>query len=960
MAYIKRMVLHGFKSFAKRTEIIFDNGINTVVGPNGSGKSNIMDALCFVLGRLSIKSMRAAKTKNLIFMGSKYVKPAKEASVEIVFDNSDRKFSIDKDEISIKRIVRVNGQGIYKLNGETKTRTEIIEILAHAGIDPYGFNIILQGEIQSIVKMHSEERRKIIEEVAGISIYESRKEKSLKELEKTEEKLKEIGTILRDRTAYLNNLEKEKAQAQKYKELKALEKRLKASIIKKKLDEKIKEIEIIEKAINEKTAQKNRMEQRVEKSRKGIEELSNKINQINKHVQKASGVEQSQLRDEITNLRADLEGLRVRKEGQEHRREETLRRISEIEKQIPEQEKEIQELRNQKPGLAQKALELKKKKEELAELEKERKKVLTLKSELNSLREMMEDKQKQLTRAETESESLLNQIEELTKNLNYKNTEECLNELRNLKNKLANDKKEIAKLREKEVENEKLISIAESEIKRNKEIKEKVEKIDVCPLCQSKMTESHIKHVFKDCDLKINEARKRLKEATLNLKNIKEKKKKLSQEIEEGEKKIYSCQKELNIFKSVDEKKELLKKEVEYEKALKEEIEKLSSRKASLEGKTSDLAVIENKYHEKILEIEEISSRTEEDVDTTLLYKEREIEKLRNIILRAKEDLEDIEIQIQELTETIEEKEASLERHEKKEEELEKRFKRMYMERDNLQKKIQEENIELASLQNEMRQIEEQINLLKVSRAGVDGEKQTIEIDLEDFHGVEIVQGSLNYLEERLRKTQETLETIGNINMRALEVYDSVKKEYETIRERVETLEKEKSEVLRIIEEIDRKKYRTFMKSFKAINSLFSMNFSKLYTKGVAYLEIENKEDVFSGGVNIVVKLAKGKYFDINSLSGGEKTLVALSLLFAIQEYKPYQFYVLDEIDAALDKRNSERLAALLNQHMKSGQYIVISHNDAMILNSQLLYGVSMHEGVSKILSLHLNENNKS
>src|SRR3989344_9658336 len=164
---------------------------------------------------------------------------------------------------------------------------------------------------------------------------------------------------------------------------------------------------------------------------------------------------------------------------------------------------------------------------------------------------------------------------------------------------------------------------------------------------------------------------------------------------------------------------------------------------------------------------------------------------------------------------------------------------------------------------------------------------------------------------------------------------------------------------MKIIEEIDRRKYSTFMKTFRAINSFFSRNFSKLSAKGVAYLEIENKENLFEGGINITVKLGKGKYFDINSLSGGEKTLVALSLLFAIQEYSPYQFYVLDEIDAALDKRNSERLAVLLNQYMKSGQYIIITHNDAVILNSQLLYGVSMHEGVSKIISLQLENEGK-
>jgi chromosome segregation protein len=106
MVFIKKLVIQGFKSFAKRTEIVFDKGINVILGPNGSGKSNISDALCFVLGRLSVKSMRAAKAKNLIFMGSKFVKPSKEAYVELVFDNSDKGFSIEGEEVKLVRIVR--------------------------------------------------------------------------------------------------------------------------------------------------------------------------------------------------------------------------------------------------------------------------------------------------------------------------------------------------------------------------------------------------------------------------------------------------------------------------------------------------------------------------------------------------------------------------------------------------------------------------------------------------------------------------------------------------------------------------------------------------------------------------------------------------------------------------------------------------------------------------------------
>src|SRR4030042_6030302 len=106
MLYIKKLVMYRFKSFVRRTEVPLAPGINVIVGANGSGKSNISDALCFVLGRLSIKSLRAAKAGNLIFLGSKVAAPAKEAMVEIVLDNTDRIFSIEKNEISVKRIVR--------------------------------------------------------------------------------------------------------------------------------------------------------------------------------------------------------------------------------------------------------------------------------------------------------------------------------------------------------------------------------------------------------------------------------------------------------------------------------------------------------------------------------------------------------------------------------------------------------------------------------------------------------------------------------------------------------------------------------------------------------------------------------------------------------------------------------------------------------------------------------------
>ena len=969
MAYIKKIVMHGFKSFARKTEIPFDKGINVIIGPNGSGKSNISDAICFALGRLSVKSMRAEKAKNLIFMGSKYEKPAREACVEIVFDNSDKAFNIDKDEISLKRIVRIKGQSIYKINEDTKTRAEIIETLAQAGIDPYGYNLILQGQIQSIVRMHGEERKKIIGEVAGISVYEWRKEKSLKELEKTDSRLKEVSTILRERTAYLNNLEREKSQAQKYNELQLTVKRAKASLLKKKYDEKQKEVSAILKAIEEKSSQRDKKQEKAEKTQEEIDKFSEKINEINLHIRKSAGVEQGKLREQITNLRAELEGLRVRKEGYENRRREVEHRIEEMKKSVPELEKEIQELRKESPLVAKKAQELKKKKEELAELEKEKKKILSKKSEMFSLRERIEDRKRQLARATAESESLVRQIEEISGNLKFSSAKNCEEAISSISGKISEEKEKVKSLREKELENEKAISVSESDIKRNEEIKKKVNEIDLCPLCQSKITEEHIKHVYNDCDDKIGAAAKLLYHSKNELKKLKEERNSSAKNVEELERKRFEAEKELIAHRAIKEKNEAVKKSVDFENTIRKEIDSLESKRKTLGHGSEDFSGIEEKYENKMLEIEEISSRTEEDIDTTLLYKERELEKIKNIVERSRKDLEDIESEIENLGSGIEEKESSLSEKENKEEELNQKFKKMFTDRDATQKTLQESSMKLSEGQNEIRQIEDQINYLKIGKAKIDGESQTIEMDLTEYTGIEILQGSFQNIEERLKKSEQALQTIGSINMRALEVYDQVKGEYDIVKQKADTIEKEKEEIMKIIEEIDKKKRKTFMKTFRAINSLFSQNFAKLSSKGVAYLEIENdsgaqdgesdKEDISNSSVNIVVKMQKGKYFDVSSLSGGEQTLVALSLLFAIQEYKPYHFYILDEIDAALDKRNSERLAALLKQYMKSGQYIIVTHNDAVIIDSDILYGVSMHEGVSKVLSLRVAEEKK-
>ena len=326
MVYIKKLVMHGFKSFQRKTEMPFNSKINVIFGPNGSGKSNISEALCFVLGRLSAKSIRASKSSNLIFLGNKDNPPSKEASVEIVLDNKGRTFNFETDEISLKRIVRKNGTSIYKINNQTKTRQDIISLLSQAGIDPNGFNIILQWEIQNFVRMASHERRKILEEVSGISIYEIRKEKSLKELDKTEDKLKEVSTILRERTIHLNNLEKERQLALKFKKMEEYARRCKASIVNHDITVRRKETEKIESDISHKNKIIDKMKSESSALDESNKNLQAKIDSINSSIKKSTGLEQEKLNQEITNLMADIAGMNARIENYENK-------IAEISKQ---------------------------------------------------------------------------------------------------------------------------------------------------------------------------------------------------------------------------------------------------------------------------------------------------------------------------------------------------------------------------------------------------------------------------------------------------------------------------------------------------------------------------------------------------------------------------------------------------------------------------------------------------
>lgn len=943
--------MHGFKSFVRKTEILFDQGINVILGPNGSGKSNVSDALCFVLGRLSVKSMRAAKAKNLIFLGSKEASPSKEAMVEVVFDNSDGVFALDQQEISIKRIVRRNGLSIYKINNETKTRQDVLMLLSQAGIDPNGFNIILQGEIQNFVRMRPDERRGVIEEVSGIAVYEARKEKSLKELEKTEERLKEISSILRERTAYLNNLEKERQQALKFKKLEAELRSLKASIIKHDMNIREKEIEKIKEELEKRSLGIEKMKKYCSEIQFSIQKFEEEIKQMNSIIEKSTGYEQEKLNREIADIRAEIAGLEVKTENFENKLLETNKQKSDLEKSIKDSEMSLKDLGHEAP-MAKKQRYLEQKKKEFEEIEDKRKKFYMIQSELKSIRERIKEKEDSLNSNKTESELLLNQIDSISLELFDKHTNKELVE--KLEKSMLDKRQTLEKLYSREREIDKLIYANDYEIKKLNNIINDVSKLDICPLCKSKITSEHINSIAEEIKPKNHYLKENIEKHNKEIIEITNKKEFLNDELERLSAELLKRKNDLGKLNSINEKNNQIKLiQIRIEK-IKEEISILEKRKISLEKSYNENSDIEKKYELLKIELQEISLRSQETISSEISFKQREIERANASFKQLIRDEQLFKDDLNTLKKELSEKQKLLTFKNNQEEELMKKFQNLISKRDSTQKSIREKETELLKKQNEIHLFEQEINNIKIDKARIDAEYENLEIEMLSFVNVEIVKASKESLNQRLARTQEILSSIGSVNLRSLEVYEEIKKEYDSIKEKAEIIEKEKNEITKVISEIDIKKKKTFNQTLSLLNDIFSRNFSELSVKGQVFLEVENKQDPFSGGVNIIVKTGHGKYFDVTSLSGGEQTLVALSLIFGIQELKPYCFYILDEIDAALDKRNSERLASLLKKYMQKGQYIVITHNDEIISNATTLYGVSMHDGLSKIISLKL------
>ena len=218
--YLKEIRAYGFKSFADKTNIEFCKNINGVVGPNGSGKSNIVDAVRWVLGEQSMKSLRGDSSLDVIFSGSESRRPLNSASVSLVFNNEDKTLPVNFNEVSIKRIAYRTGEQEYYINNERVRLKDITELLTDSGTAKESFNIISQGKIDEILSKKEEDRRVIFEEAAGVLKYKRRKEEALRKLDRTNQNLNRVNDIISEISNNIIPLEEASNKAKKYIEIK--------------------------------------------------------------------------------------------------------------------------------------------------------------------------------------------------------------------------------------------------------------------------------------------------------------------------------------------------------------------------------------------------------------------------------------------------------------------------------------------------------------------------------------------------------------------------------------------------------------------------------------------------------------------------------------------------------------------------------------------------------------------
>ena len=976
--YLKELKAQGFKSFADKTNLEFTKGINGVVGPNGSGKSNVVDAIRWVLGEQSVKSLRGdGAMTDVIFSGSKSRSPMNVASVTIVFSNEDKYLPLAYDEVEIKRRVYKDGTNEYFLNGERVRLKDITNLLLDSGIAKESFNIISQGQIEAIISSKPENRRVIFEEASGVLKYKRRKEEAIRKLEKTHDNKSRINDIIRELEERLEPLKKEREKALEYTDVKSKLENLDIALITEDITnlnfeykENKEKLENLNKEVLKMITSSSSNEAEIEKYKVKIAKKDEEI-----RIMQAKVIELTEISESLNSRRMILTE-RKKYEVDDAKLHDNIITLKEKELALSN---EINNLTN----------EISYSKSDIEQIDnkssEENKKLETLKKEKTTIQNRLTELIRQVNNLDIKIDSLKENIENggplplpvksvlsnpkligihnalgslietdenyslaITTTLGYmvnniivdneKSAKEAINYLKNIGRATFFP---LNVIKPKYIDNDTL-SIAKSStgfvnIASNLVKYEDIYKNIILNQLGNVIVADNLDNAT-NISRKINN---RYRVVTID-----------GEIIHVGGSMTGGKQaKQRNIISD--------KYDLENNLKLKEKVLKET---AECESKINDidynLKTIEDRIYlldkEKLLNNDEIQNKYRQINDKT-----KEKEKIL-LDIKGTENLLSGTISKEE-EEILEKYYASIKTKDTASKELE----NLTKEKENLNESLEEYELSLKkennlynSKTNELKDLEILVNRLDVKLDNLlnsltenysmtyDKAKENYKLDID-----------YDKAKTEVNKLKKKLKELGIVNLAAPDEYDSVNTRYEFLTGQINDLNNAENTLLEIINEMDKVMIKEFSESFNTINEHFKETFKELFKGGKAELKLTEPNNILETGIEIIASPPGKKLTSISLLSGGEKTLTAISLLFAIIKSKPSPFCVLDEVEAALDEANVNTFGEYLQKLKNKSQFIIITHKKKTMEYADILYGITMQEsGVSKLVSVKLED----
>ena len=975
--YLKKLIAHGFKSFADNMIIDFNNDISGIVGPNGSGKSNIVDAVRWVLGEQSIKSLRGDLSTDVIFAGSKSRNAMNSASVTLIFDNSDHYLPISFDEISIKRRLYKDGTNEYFLNGEKVRLKDINDILMDSGIAKESFNIISQGKIEEILSSKPENRRIIFEEAAGVIKYKKRKEEAFRKLDRTHSNMDRINDIIKELEIQVEPLKEQKERAIEYQDLNEKLKTLEISLTilditninelyqkDKQLIDKLKE-EITAITTNNTKIESNslKLKVKINKKEEVLKELNEKLLNITEEVEKLNSkknilLERKKYEVDDVKLHNNIIALKEEESRLNNEINAILRDIKVVETNITKQNEKIKNENINYSKIKQEKIDI------IEDLNKAIRNNNRLNQEIALLKENIEN-----------NSALPSAVRSVLNNPKLRGIYDTVGNIIEVDEKYSKAIS-VALLSSSSniiVENEACAKEAIQYLKNSKlgrstflplnNIKEKFIKEDIKKMLTIEGYIDVASNIVK-YDTKYDNIVKNLLGNVIIVDNI-DTANKLSKRIKFSNRIVTLEGEVINVGGSITggnlKIRNLILDKYDLESKIKlerEELDKISTLEDKINILDNDIQSFEDKIY--LLQKELLSLNDElklknsyiESLRIKLSDVKNELSGTNNIINNSisKEEDEVIKKYYEEVNrkeDIINQIEITTNEKKELEEELE-----------NFEYSIKKENIVYKEKSEQLKNLEIEVNRYDVkldNLLNILNEEYNMTYEkAKGLYKLEIEEGIARTHVSSLKRK---IKALGIINLGAIEEYDRISDRYEFLLKQQSDLVEAENTLLSIIEDMDKIMEKEFINTFKIISKNFEETFKELFKGGEAHLDLTDKNDILKTGVEISASPPGKTLKNISLLSGGEKTFTAISLLFAILKSRQVPFCILDEVEAALDEVNVRSFGEYLLKLKEKTQFIVITHKKQTMEYANVLYGITMQEsGISRLVSVKLED----